>query len=77
MIVKNINNVDGFLDAVCNCKGAVELVTGHGDRINLKSGLCRHLELTELFLNPNIGEIHLVMHEPEDIERLTEFLIRG
>ena len=39
MKIKNINNVDKFFEVVDSCKGKVELVTGEGDRLNLKSKL--------------------------------------
>ena len=35
----NINDIDGFFEAIDQCKGTVELVTGEGDRLNLKSQL--------------------------------------
>ena len=37
MKIKNINDVDKFFEVVDSCKGKVELVTGEGDRLNLKS----------------------------------------
>ena len=37
MKVKNITNIEGFFKAVDSCKGKVELVTGEGVRLNLKS----------------------------------------
>ena len=43
MKIKNINNVDKFFEVVDSCKGKVELVTGEGDRLNLKSKLCQYV----------------------------------
>lgn len=37
MKVQNITDIDAFFKVVDNCKGRVELVTGEGDRLNLKS----------------------------------------
>ena len=42
MKIKNINDVDKFFEVVGSCKGKVELVTGEGDRLNLKSKLCQY-----------------------------------
>lgn len=43
MKVQNITDIDAFFKVVDNCKGRVELVTGEGDRLNLKSKLCMYL----------------------------------
>ena len=39
MKVQNITDIDKFFKVVDSCKGKVELVTGEGDRLNLKSKL--------------------------------------
>ena len=39
MKVTNISNIDAFFKVVDSCKGKVELVTGEGDRLNLKSSM--------------------------------------
>ena len=39
MKVQNITDIEGFFKAIDGCKGKVELVTGEGDRLNLKSKL--------------------------------------
>lgn len=39
MKVQNITDIDKFFEEVDSCKGKVELVTGEGDRLNLKSKL--------------------------------------
>ena len=49
MKVSNIKDVDKFFEVVDSCAGKVELVTGEGDRLNLKSQIisvcisCKHL----------------------------------
>ena len=48
MKIKNINNVDKFFEVVDSCKGKVELVTGEGDRLNLKSKLCQYLAVINI-----------------------------
>ena len=37
MKVQNITDIDKFFEVVDRCSGKVELVTGEGDRLNLKS----------------------------------------
>lgn len=77
MKVKNITDVDKFLDTLCHCKGDVELVTSEGDRINLKSTLCQHLALKELFSDAKINNVEIIAHEPEDLNKIVNYLIRG
>ena len=40
MKIKNITDIDGFFKVIDSCQGKVELITGEGDRLNLKSKLC-------------------------------------
>ena len=44
MKIKNIKDVDGFFKVIDSCAGKVELITGEGDRLNLKSKLCQYGE---------------------------------
>ena len=39
MKVMGIKDIDKFFEVADSCKGKVELVTGEGDRLNLKSKL--------------------------------------
>ena len=51
MKVQNIKDVNKFFDVVDSCKGRVELVTGEGDRLNLKSKLSQYVSLSKYFLH--------------------------
>jgi len=77
MKIKNINDASRFLKVVCNCKGDVELVTNQGDRLNLKSKLCACTSLNEYLTEAKMEDIEIILHDPEDFEMLTEFLVRG
>ena len=77
MIIKNIKNVEGFFKAVDSCKGRVELVTKQGDRLNLKSKLSQYVSLTGMFNDPTIGEMELMLSEPDDAIVLIKFMVRG
>jgi hypothetical protein len=77
MIIKNITNVERFFETVDKCKGRVELVTKQGDRLNLKSKLSQYVSLTNMFADPHIEEIELLVSEPEDIQLLLQYLIQG
>lgn len=77
MKITNIRNVDKFFEIVDNCKGKVELVTGEGDRLNLKSKLCQYVSLANIFCNGEIPELEIIAHEPEDVSRLVAFMVDG
>ncbi|MDY4668769.1 MAG: polya polymerase [Oliverpabstia sp.] len=77
MKITNIQNVDKFFEIVDNCKGKVELITGEGDRLNLKSKLCQYVSLANIFSNGEIPELEIIAHEPEDVSRLVAFMVDG
>ncbi|HIY55252.1 MAG TPA: polya polymerase [Candidatus Dorea merdavium] len=77
MKVQNITDIDKFFKVVDSCKGKVELITGEGDRLNLKSKLSQYVSMANIFSNGEIPELELVAHEPEDINRLVDFMING
>ncbi len=77
MKVTNITNIDGFFKVVDSCKGRVELVTGEGDRLNLKSKLCQYVSMANIFSNGEIPELEIIAYEREDIDKLIEFMNDG
>lgn len=77
MKVQNITDIDKFFEVVDRCSGKVELVTGEGDRLNLKSKLSQYVSTANIFSNSEIPELEIVAYESDDIERLTEFMLKG
>ena len=77
MKIENIKDVDAFFKVIDSCKGKVELVTGEGDRLNLKSKLSQYVSLANIFSNGEIPELELVAYEREDIDKLIGFMING
>ena len=77
MKVQNITDIDAFFKVVDSCSGKVELVTGEGDRLNLKSKLSQYVSMANIFSNGEIPELEIVAHEPEDIDKLVQFMING
>ncbi len=75
MKVQNIKNIEKFFQVVDACKGKVELVTGEGDRLNLKSKLSQYVSLANIFSNGEIPELEIVAYEREDIDKLIEFMM--
>ena len=75
MKVKNITNIDKFFNEINKCEGTVELLTKEGDRLNLKSNLCKYISLAKIFGEGKIKEIEIVCHNPKDIDRLIQYMI--
>ena len=75
MKVQNIKNIEKFFEVVDECKGKVELVTGEGDRLNLKSKLSQFVSLANIFSNGEIPELEILAYEKEDVDRLIEFML--
>ena len=77
MKVTNIKNIEGFFNTVDSCKGKVELVTGEGDRLNLKSKLCQYVSMANIFSNGEIPELEIIAYEREDVDKLINFMMSG
>ena len=77
MKVQNITDVEKFFKVVDSCEGKVELVTGEGDRLNLKSKLSQYVSLANIFSDGQIEELEVIAAEPADVERLVNFMING
>ena len=77
MKVQNITDIEGFFKVVDECKGKVELVTGEGDRLNLKSKLSQYVSLANIFSNGEIPELEIIAYEKEDTDRLIKFMLDG
>ncbi|MCI8466202.1 MAG: polya polymerase [Lachnospiraceae bacterium] len=77
MKVKNVKDVEKLFKVIDECKGKVELVTNEGDRLNLKSKLTQYVALASVFADKTIGEMELIAHEPEDVQKLVMFMYDG
>ena len=77
MKVQNIADVEGFFKVVDSCKGRVELVTGEGDRLNLKSKLSQYVSMANIFSNGDIPELEVIAYEKEDTDKLIQFMMDG
>ncbi|MCR5581438.1 MAG: polya polymerase [Pseudobutyrivibrio sp.] len=77
MKIANIKDTEAFFNVIDNCQGRVELVTGEGDRLNLKSKLSQFVSLTNIFQADDsiIPELEIIAYEPEDSKKLLEFMI--
>ena len=77
MKVQNIKNIEKFFKVVDSCSGKVELVTGEGDRLNLKSKLSQYVSMANIFSNGEIPELEILAYEPEDIGKLVNFMMEN
>lgn len=77
MKVQNITDIEKFFEVIDSCVGKVELVTGEGDRLNLKSKLAQYVSLANIFSDGAIGELELLAYEPEDINKLVNFMMNN
>ena len=74
MKINKITNAQEFFKVVDDCKGRVELLTGEGDRLNLKSKLCQFMSMTQLFSRAD--ELHLEIVAIEKSFQYTLFHFR-
>lgn len=77
MKVQNITDIEKFFQVVDSCEGKVELVTGEGDRLNLKSKLSQYVSMANIFSDGTIKELELLAYEPADIDRLVNFMMNS
>ena len=77
MKVTNITNLEGMFKMIDSCKGKIELVTGEGDRLNLKSKLSQYVALANVFSDGKIDELELIAYEEEDVKKLISFMYNG
>lgn len=77
MKVHNITDIEKFFGVIDSCVGKVELVTGEGDRLNLKSKLCQYVSMANIFSNGEIPELEIIAYEKEDIDRLVSYMFNG
>ena len=75
MKVQNITDVEGLFRVIDTCRGRVELVTGEGDRLNLKSKLSQYVSMASVFSNGEIPELEIVTYEKEDTDKLIRFML--
>lgn len=76
MKLTHIHDIEKFFKVIDSCKGKVELVTGEGDRLNLKSKLSQYISLANIFsVKEDIPELELVAYDPADVRKLIDFMV--
>ena len=74
MKVKEIENPMKFFSVVDRCQGDVELVSGIGDCINLKSKVTQMYTLVNVFRHGYVRELELSVANPSDRELIDNSL---
>ncbi len=74
MKIERISNIQEFFKIIDSCKGRVELLTGEGDRLNLKSKLCQYLSMGQIFSSQDELHLEIVASEEEDLQKICRFL---
>lgn len=74
MKIKQIADTGKFLKIIDSCSGKVELYTGEGDCLNLKSKLSQYVSLAGILADKEMKDLELVAYEEEDKKRLETFL---
>lgn len=63
--LKNIDDVNIFVDTINQCSGEVWLVSLYNDRYNLKSALSQYVAIAQLLTN-HASELELYCQKKED-----------
>lgn len=77
MKVEKVTNIPEFFKVVDSCKGRVELLTGEGDRLNLKSKLCQYLSIGQIFSRSEDLHLEIVASEEEDLQKLCRYFLKN
>ena len=77
--IMNLHNIDvaEFLAVLDTCEGNVYLVTGEGDKLNLRSKLCQLIGLTKLIEGGRIAEASIYCESKNDASKVFRFNFFG
>ncbi len=75
MKLGKINDIPAFFNLIDECRGTVELLTGEGDRLNLKSKVSQFASMTQIFAHQEELHLEIVASDPEDLRRINSFLM--
>jgi hypothetical protein len=66
-----------FMSVLDSCEGDVFMVTGEGDRLNLKSKLTQLIGFTRLIEGGTVTQAHIECTNPADERKLFRFNLFG
>lgn len=73
--VEKVNQVEKLFEVIDSCNTNVELVTGEGDCLNMKSKLSQYLSMTRMFANGDVPQMEFVTNDEQDVKKLKDFLV--
>lgn len=77
MTVTNITNVEKFFETINKCEGKVELVTGQGDRFNLKSTLSQYVSYVKILSNCTVPSAWIVTANHTDRQKIMKYMMNN
>ena len=72
----NESNIDKFFKLMDECNGKVELVS-EGFRVDLRSRFAQYVSIAKIFMNKEVEEVELIIHDPDDVNRFIRFMMEG
>ena len=72
--VERVNQVSKLFEVIDSCTMNVELVTGEGNCLNMKSKLSQYLSMTRMFSNGDVPQMELIAKNEQDAQKLIDFL---
>lgn len=77
MKLTKLTDIDKFFQVVDSCKGKVELISGEGDRLNLKSKLNQFVSIAKIHSAEDADKLEVIAANPADTEKLMNFMMNG
>ena len=72
--VEKVNRVKELFEVIDSCSTNVQLVTGEGDCLNMKSKLSQYLSMTRMFAEGEIPQMEFVVKDEHDADKIIQFL---
>ncbi len=72
--VEKVNRVKELFEVIDSCSTNVQLITGEGDCLNMKSKLSQYLSMTRMFVDGDIPQMEFVVNDEKDAEKIMQFL---
>lgn len=75
--IRNINDMQKFMDVIDQCSGSVQVVSDRGDSLDLKSKLAQYALLTNIFHTRDvIRDLRMKFERTEDAVRVMKFMMQ-
>ncbi len=72
--VEKVNRLRELFEVIDSCSTNVQLVTGEGDCLNMKSKLSQYLSMTRMFAEGEIPQMEFVVNDEHDADKIKKFL---